>query len=211
MAFTRRNSQEFLGSYGQLLGFPGLGLRCFGISGVEKLLRGDDQGETPWVDSTCADCPGFLVGCCWCPGSRASSASARLCPPSWHLLHASFEQTLGSAAPSSPPPVQKRDEQHKLLQHKGAQTEGRGNCYLMDKRFCGGHLGISATWLQQRHVRPPAPRLPGPSNRVCPRTSAVSCLAAREEQQMGVPLAPSRLHSTPEGRARHLDASRQKN
>ena len=39
------------------------------------------QGKTPWVDQSCADCPGFLAPGCWRrPTSRASSRSLRVCP-----------------------------------------------------------------------------------------------------------------------------------
>ena len=59
----------------------------------------DIQEKTPWADSACADCPGFLV---------FGAADAR--PPSFvqepqgvslDLLHGPFEPILGSAALSN--------------------------------------------------------------------------------------------------------------
>ena len=60
-----------------------------------------------WVDSVCADCPGFLV-----PGVAG--------PPPPKL------QIRGSATPSSPTTRAKNGTHtHKFLQHKGAHTDSR--------------------------------------------------------------------------------------
>ena len=73
--------------------------------------KGKDQEKIPWVDSACADCPGFLVrGVAGAPTPRFVWAPA--------LAFSSFPigLLLGDAAHSSPlSPVQKRDAQHKFL------------------------------------------------------------------------------------------------
>ena len=59
----------------------------------------DIQGKTPWVDSACADCPGFWgLGCCPPPRLPPPSRSLRLCPWASILLHGSLDILLGSAA-----------------------------------------------------------------------------------------------------------------
>ena len=76
------------------------------------------QRKTPWVDSACADCPGFLVRALPVPGSRLRLGTPDCALGAWPLGY-----FLGSAARNSPTTRAKRDAQHKLLQHKRAQTE----------------------------------------------------------------------------------------
>ena len=68
--------------------------KCFVASPSQKLvLMKDSQGKTPWVDQSCAECPGFpvLVFRSWvllsCPTSRASSRSLSVCPWPSICLH----------------------------------------------------------------------------------------------------------------------------
>ena len=51
-------------------------------------------------------------GCWWCPTSRASSRSLKLCPWPSICFHGPSSKFLDLLPPTSLPPVQKRDAQH---------------------------------------------------------------------------------------------------
>ena len=75
--------------------------------------------KTPWVEQACSDCPGFLVsGAGDAPTSRASSSSLGLCFWTSICFHGPSSEFLDLLPPASLLPVQKRDAQHKFLQHK---------------------------------------------------------------------------------------------
>ena len=83
------------------------------------------QGETPWFDSACADCPGFLVsGAADTPPSSfvQEPQSAPLDPTSIFFM-AAWSKFLDLLPPVPLPSEQKRDAQHKFLQHKRAHTD----------------------------------------------------------------------------------------
>ena len=70
---------------------------------------------------------------------QASSRSLRLCPWTSICLMAPSSTILGSAPPALQPPVEKRDAQHKFLQHEGhAPNEGARllPVPLREKPFC---------------------------------------------------------------------------
>ena len=76
------------------------------------------QEKTPWADSACADCPGFLV-----LGAADAQAPSFVQEPEavsldQYLLHGPFEQNSWICSP-----VEKWDAQHKFLQNKGAHTD----------------------------------------------------------------------------------------
>ena len=72
----------------------------------------DPPGKTPWVDQSRFSGP----GCWWCPTSRASSKSLRVCPCLSICCHGPSSKFLDLLPPASVPPVQKRDAQHMFLQ-----------------------------------------------------------------------------------------------
>ena len=82
-----------------------------------------NQGKTPWVDQSCADCPGFPVLGAGDATSRASSRSLRVCPWSSICFHGALGKFLDLLPPASLPPVQNRDAQHMFLQHKGSHAD----------------------------------------------------------------------------------------
>ena len=72
------------------------------------------------------------------PKSQALSRSLRLCPWSSICFMAPSSKILGSAPPAPLPSVEKRDAQHKFLQHKGANTDRRGSKKGRSKRHLDG-------------------------------------------------------------------------
>ena len=85
------------------------------------------QGKTTWVDSACADYPGFLVP--RAAGTRlpASSKSLRLCPRASICCRApwTFAWICCSQLPHHP--CKAEHTHHKFLQRKGAYTDFRDN------------------------------------------------------------------------------------
>ena len=65
----------------------------------------------------------FLSWVLLLPWPPPSSRSLRLCPWASPLLHGPLDICLDLLPAAPPPPVQKRDAQHKFLQHRGAHTE----------------------------------------------------------------------------------------
>ena len=63
------------------------------------------------------------VGCLWCPTSRASFRSLKLCPWNSICFRGRSSKFLDLLPPTPLPPVQKRDAQHKFLQHKGGHSD----------------------------------------------------------------------------------------
>ena len=68
-----------------------------------QLLKPKNQGKTPWVDQSGADCPGFpVLGAGDAPPPKLDPGASKCAPGKFHLLSWPFEQILGSAAPSFP-------------------------------------------------------------------------------------------------------------
>ena len=81
------------------------------------------SAKSPWVASACADCPGFLVlGAPPAPASTLVS-EPQIVPLGWHFALRALGHCLDLLPAAPPPPVQKRDAQHKFLQHRGARAE----------------------------------------------------------------------------------------
>ena len=81
------------------------------------------SGKDPWVDQSCADCPGFpVLGAGHAPPPELHLGASE-CAPGLAFAFMALRANLGSAAPTSLPPVQKRDAQHMFLQHRGAHAE----------------------------------------------------------------------------------------
>ena len=64
------------------------------------------QQKTPWVDSACADCPGFLVRGAADAPPPPSSRSISLCPWASILLHGPLNICLDLLPAAPPPPIQ---------------------------------------------------------------------------------------------------------
>ena len=92
------------------------------------------------------------LGMCWlswswmllmCAAPESLSRSLGVCPWTRIFLHDPFEQMAGICCPSSLPPVQKLDAQHKLLQHKRAHTDSLATLreeHSMDRCRCRPEL-----------------------------------------------------------------------
>ena len=94
------------------------------LEGDLELFQSEkDQGQTPWVDSACADCPGFWSWVPLLPQLPPSSWSLRLFPCASILLHGPVDIYLDLLSAAPLPPVQKQDAQHMFLQHRGAHAE----------------------------------------------------------------------------------------
>ena len=65
----------------------------------------------------------FLFWVLLLPRPPPSSRSLRLCPWTSILLHGPLDICLDLLPAAPPPPVQKRDAQHMVLQHRGAHGE----------------------------------------------------------------------------------------
>ena len=91
------------------------GSRCRGVSQLQSHQSRYSVQLSPWVDQSCADCPGFLV------------LSARDAPPP--KLHPGASECSSRALQANSwiccplPPTPKQDTQHMFLQHEGAHTE----------------------------------------------------------------------------------------
>ena len=90
----------------------------WGIAAIVSQFPRYVQGKTPWVDQSCADCPGFLVlGAGDAPPPDLHPGASE-CAPGLAFAFTAFGQILGFAAPSFPTTRPKRDAQHMFLQHK---------------------------------------------------------------------------------------------
>ena len=101
---------------------------CSARSVPKKLKRGSANwvllsGKYPWVAPACADCPGFLVLVLLLPRLPRWSRSLRMFPWPSISLYGPLDICLDLLPAAPPPPMQKRDPQHKLLQHRGARTD----------------------------------------------------------------------------------------
>ena len=73
--------------------------------------------KDPWVDSACADCPGFLVAGAASDLACSFVLRARFCPRTTNLLHGPLDIWLGSAAHHSPTTCAKKGRTAQALQH----------------------------------------------------------------------------------------------
>ena len=75
-----------------------------------EILR-DIQAKTAWVDSPCADCPGFLVPGAALPGFIQEAQSVRL---GYHLLHAPLRANSWICCPQLPCHQRKSENSRRL-------------------------------------------------------------------------------------------------
>ena len=78
----------------------------------------------------------------WRPTSRASSGSLKVCPWPSICFHGPSGKFLDLLPPASQPPVQKRDTQHMLLQHKSRTDFFR---FFLASRGYFSKIGVSET------------------------------------------------------------------
>ena len=82
------------------------------------------QGATLWVDQACADCPGVLLRAAGdAPPPELHPGASESVPELAFVVMALRANSWICCPPTPLPPMQKRDEQHKFLRHKGAHTE----------------------------------------------------------------------------------------
>ena len=103
------------------------------------------QGRSPWIDSSCAVCPGFLV-----PGAASAPAPSffqepQIVPRTSICFLAPLDICLDLLPTAHLPPVPKLDSQHKLLQHRSGSSE-RGRCWLGQSEIprCSSKLQLFA-------------------------------------------------------------------
>ena len=102
-------------------------LRANAVSRTSCDVKKRSQGKTPWVDQACADCPDFPVlgaGGARPPKLHPEVTRTSDCAPELAFAFMVHSSTFLDLLPPAPlPPMQKREAQHKSLQHKGAHTE----------------------------------------------------------------------------------------
>ena len=95
------------------------------------------QGKTPWVEQSCADCPGFpVLGAGDAPPPELHPGASN-CAPGLAFAFMALRRNSWILLPArSLPPAQKRDAQHMFLQHRRAHTDSGASAKISLPRTC---------------------------------------------------------------------------